>query len=70
MTKLTKEELKNLFTYHSPTPEQAARYELINAAALYFAEVVLDNTPASADQSAAIRQIREARMTANSSHRM
>lgn len=58
-------DLDNLFRYHRPTEEQAARYARINAAAKNFAQVVLDCTPASADQSAAIRQIREARMTAN-----
>ncbi len=63
---MTKEDLKNLFTYHAPTGDQAERYEKINAAALNFAEVVIENTPKCADQTAAIRQIREARMTANS----
>lgn len=66
---LTTEELtqlKNQFTYHSPTPDQAARYNAINEAAFEFAKTVLENTPKCADQSAAIRQIREARMTANS----
>lgn len=58
-------DLRSLFTYHAPTGDQADRYGRINEAALVFAEVVVDNTPASADQSAAIRKIREARMTAN-----
>jgi hypothetical protein len=58
-------ELENYFKYHSPTEEQADKYGKINEAALSFAKVVRDNTPPSADQSAAIRKIREARMTAN-----
>lgn len=59
------ENLNNLFTYHAPTGEQTERYRLINEAALNLARVVMENTPRCADQSAAIRKIREARMTAN-----
>jgi hypothetical protein len=62
---ITDEQLVNWFTYHKPELDQNVRYELINAAALAFARVVLKNTPASADQTAAIRDIRNARMTAN-----
>ena len=57
--------LANWFTYHSPTPDQIPKYQAINQAARQFAAVVLPNTPASADQSDAIRSIRNARMTAN-----
>ncbi len=63
---MTNEELKNLFTYHAPKGDQTERYEKINEAALNLAQVVIENTPKCADQTAAIRQIREARMTANS----
>lgn len=68
-TELTREqieELDHLFTYHPPTGDQIPRYTAINEAAKAFARVVLENTPRSADQSAAMRLIREARMTANS----
>jgi hypothetical protein len=57
--------LRELFTYHPPNPHQQKQYEAIRAAAKYFAEVVLTNTPVSSDQSTAIRKIREAVMTAN-----
>ncbi len=60
------EALRNNFTYHAPKGDQTERYGLINEAAVNFARIVLENTPKCADQSAAIRQIREARMTANS----
>ena len=60
------EALKNQFTYHAPQGDQVERYALINDAAFKFAQTVLECTPRCADQSAAIRQIREARMTANS----
>lgn len=58
---------EDLFKYHTPTPEQAAKYELINAAAKAFFIVVHENCPQSPDRSAAVRLIREARMTANAS---
>lgn len=70
MAELTAEQeadLEHLFKYHAPTPEQLPKYDAINAAAKAFARVVLENTPRSADQSAAMRLIREARMTANAS---
>lgn len=60
------EDLDNLFTYHAPKGDQTERYGKINDAAKNFAKVVLENTPPSADQTDAIRKIREARMTANS----
>jgi len=56
-----------IFSYHSPTPDQLPKYEAIRAAAKQFARVLIDNTPASADQTAAIRKLREAVMTANAS---
>ena len=64
---ITDEELENWFTYHQPDAEQVRRYKEIRDAALVFATVVVDNTPANADQSDAIRSIRNAVMTANAS---
>jgi hypothetical protein len=60
-----REILNELFSYHAPTPETLPKFAAINQAAKNFAEVVLQNCPASADRSAAIRLIRDARMTAN-----
>ena len=57
--------LAELFKYHPPTPETLPKYAAINQAAKNFAEVVLQNCPGSSDRSAAIRLIRDARMTAN-----
>lgn len=57
--------LAELFKYHAPNFETLPKYAAINQAAKNFAEVVLQNCPRSADRSAAIRQIRDARMTAN-----
>ena len=65
MAAFTSEQLDNWFTYHSPSPDQAAAYARIRDAARSFAEVLIRHSPPSADQTAAIRQLREAVMTAN-----
>jgi hypothetical protein len=57
--------LAELFRYHAPSDLTIPKYAAINQAAKNFAEVVLQNCPSSADRSAAIRLIRDARMTAN-----
>lgn len=64
---ITKDNITNWFTYHTPTPEQLPKYEAIRSKARELAEVLIANTPTSADQSAAIRLLREAVMTANAS---
>lgn len=60
-----REDLEAMFTYARPEPQDVANYEAIRDAAKQFAAIVVINTPKSADQSAAIRKIREAVMTAN-----
>lgn len=62
---VTLDNLDDVFTYHAPTPEQQEAYRAINDAAKQLARVILDHTPACADQQAAVRLVREARMTAN-----
>ncbi len=62
---MTTEELTNWFSYHAPHGQQEDSYGRIRYAALEFARLVVDNTPECADQTAAIRKIREAVATAN-----
>lgn len=63
---ITKAEIEHLFTHHPPRGEaDVARYERIREAGKAFALVLLEETPPSADQSAAVRKVREAVMTAN-----
>ena len=57
--------LRDVFTYHAPEPDQIPKYNAIRDAAYEFAKVVVANTPRCADQSVAIRCIREASMVAN-----
>lgn len=60
-------DLDHIFKHHPPTPEQLPKYTELREAAKAFAAKVVELTPPSADQSAAIRHIREAVMTANAS---
>ena len=57
---LTKEHLDVFFgLVGNIGPEEAIQYDYIRKAAHQFARVVLENTPGSADQTTAIRKIRE-----------
>lgn len=67
LTRQQEEDLDHAYGYHAPTPEQVKQYQAINAAAKLFERTVLEQCPSSADRSAACRQIRDARMTANRS---
>ncbi len=62
---LTDEQLVELFTYHAPSEEQRVRYSQLRAAALDFARAIVALTRPCADQTAAVRKVREAVMTAN-----
>jgi hypothetical protein len=62
---ITDIDLDNWFTYHTPAPGQQEKYLAIREAGRAFAAVIVANTPASADQTAAVRKVREAVMTAN-----
>ena len=64
---MTDHELVNWFTYHKPEGDQPMKYEIIRAAALDFARIIVANTPQSPDQTVAIRKLREAVMIANAS---
>ena len=63
----TREQLIDLFTYHAPTPDQVEHYQAIRTAALEMATVLVEHTPASADQTVAIRKLRECIHIANAS---
>lgn len=62
---MTDADLLNWFTYHAPTEAQREAYVAIRDTGLALARVILLMTPQSADQTAAIRKVREAVMTAN-----
>lgn len=62
---ITQEQLDNWFIHHPPDNTQTVAYQHIRAMGKAFAETIIAYTPASADQTAAIRKVREAVMTAN-----
>jgi hypothetical protein len=62
--KITQEQLDNWFTYHSDLGD-IPKYVAIREGAKAFARIIVDNSPPSADTTAAIRKLREAVMTAN-----
>ena len=56
---ITETDLIQMFTYHAPKPGQSGRYEAIREAGRHLAQTIINNTPPSADQSAAIRKVRD-----------
>lgn len=59
------ESLESMFTAHRPDPDDLEKHNRIRNAARVLAQTILEVTPRCADQSAAIRHVREAVMTAN-----
>lgn len=57
--------LDNTFTHHPPTGNQAERYVFLRAEAKRLAEAIVTNTPASAEQTLALRAVQQAMMWAN-----
>lgn len=69
---ITQEQLANWFVYHAPEGkalgtmlDKTTAYQMIRNAGLNMAKTIVACTPQCADQSAAIRKVREAVMTAN-----
>lgn len=62
---ISEDDIDNWFTFHPANTSQAERYNVIRAGAHAFAGIILKYTPPCADQTAAIRKVREAVMTAN-----
>lgn len=58
-------DLKHIFQYHAPRDEQLNKYQQLRDGGQTLAALILTLTPAGADQSDAIRKVREAVMTAN-----
>jgi hypothetical protein len=63
---ISDEQLKNWFTYHAPRDVKTmGDYAAIRGAGLELATQIVACTPEGPDQTAAIRKVREAVMTAN-----
>lgn len=61
----TEKQLEAYFTYHAPTTVQLEKINAIREGAKAYAKILMSNTPSGADQSAALRLIRESSMTGN-----
>lgn len=62
---ITQAQLDEWFTYHAPDDAAQAAYVDIRAAGKALAETIVRCSPACADQTAAVRKVREAVATAN-----
>jgi hypothetical protein len=62
---ITQTDLDNWFSYHSPKNDQSTRYETIRNQAKGLAELFLASSQPSADQTAALRKLRETVMAMN-----
>jgi hypothetical protein len=60
-----KDDLQNRFTYHTPKNDQPLRYQRLRDQAKHLAEVILDLTPPSREQSLALTKLEEAIFWAN-----
>ncbi len=60
-----KDKIENWFVYHAPKGNQSERYIRIRNAGKALALEIAECTPGCADQTDAIRKVREAVMTAN-----
>lgn len=57
--------VKEWFTYHAPFGTQAERYGKLRDKARELAELFIELSPACADQTAALRMLRECNMMMN-----
>lgn len=64
---ISPEELQCRFTYHAPQEGQPERYEQLRAKAREFAELIIELTPESREQSLAVTKVEEATHWANAS---
>lgn len=62
---MTAAEIYDMFKFNRPQGDQGERYIKIREAAREFALVIAMNTDPSADQTAAVRKVREAMHTAS-----
>lgn len=65
-TSATDNDIKDIMDYHSWTPEQVENGQKIRKALGVALKLIIETVPPSADRSAAIRKLRDARMDCNS----
>lgn len=65
MSVKTNEEIEDIFSYHAPKAEQAAKYTAVNAAFVECAKLVNEVMPDGPGATVALRKLAEARMAVN-----
>lgn len=63
--KPTFEQLSHRYTYHAPKGDQPGRYEIVRAAVLGAARIIVEQTPCCAEQTRALNALDEAMFLAN-----
>ena len=66
MPRITRENVRDCFSYQPPDAARGIRHENINAATADLAELYFENAPESPELTLAIRALQTARMWANS----
>lgn len=64
---MTKVEIEDIFTYHSPKAGQPEKYSVLRATAKSLALLINDTCPDSREKSLAITKLQETIMFANAS---
>lgn len=62
---ITQAEIENWFSYHKPEGSQQERYVAIRDKAKELAEIFVESSQSCADQTAAMRKLRETVMAMN-----
>jgi hypothetical protein len=62
---VTKQNVVEVFTYHSPSPEMQEKMELLRVKQIELAQLILDVVPDCADKSVALRNLRECKVNCN-----
>lgn len=65
MSFVTLENVSEVVRYHKPTEAQVISHETLAVTAENFIKIILTHCPQCADTTAAIRKVREAKMTAS-----
>ena len=65
MPRITRDNVRECFTYHKPDEARAAKHESINEQTAALAELYMDVCPGSPEATLAVRSLQEARMWAN-----
>lgn len=64
---ITKDNVSDVMNYRPPTDETKPKFAAVSAAAIAFANAIIDNAPPSPERTLALRAVQESKMWANAS---